>query len=94
MARLRVFGQSGQTGQTSHINRSDWSRKVCQIANWTAPLRRSRQDDRNTYIEHPIQSPDEGVTPPGRPAPRSNRSDRSRAVRPVRNAQFELGVIF
>ena len=77
------------------------SRQVCQIANWTAPLRRSRRDDRNAYIERPIWGPDEGVMPPGRPAPRSDRSDRSRAVRPVqrpvrpvRNTQSELGVVF
>ena len=73
---------------------ADRSRQVCQISNWTAPLRRSRRDDRNAYIERPIRSPDEGVMPPGRPAPRSNRSDRSRVVRPVRNAQSELGVVF
>ena len=56
------------------INRSDRSRQVCKIANWTAPLRRSRRDDRNPYIECPIWSPDEGVIPPERPAPRSDRS--------------------
>ena len=70
----------GRTGQTSPLNRSDRSIQVCQIANWTAPLRRSRRDDRNAYIERIIRSPDEGVTPPRRPAP---RSDRSREVRPV-----------
>ena len=79
------------TGQTSPLNRSDRSRQVWQIENWTAPLRRSRRDDRNAYIERLIRSPDEGVMPPRRPAPRSNRS---RAVRPVRNAQSELGVVF
>ena len=88
----------GRTGQTSPLNRSDRSRQVCQIANWTVPLRRSRRDDRNAYIERLIRSPDEGVMPPRRPAPRSDRSDRSRAVRPVqrpvRNAQSELGVVF
>jgi len=94
LARLRFSGQSGQTSQTSHMNRSDRSRQVCQIANWTAPLRRSRRDDRNTYIERPIRSSDEGVMPLGRPAARSDRSDRSRAVKPVRNAQSELGVVF
>jgi len=101
LARLRFSGQSRQTGQTSHMNRSDRSRQVCQIANWTAPLRRSRRDNRNAYIERPIRSPDEGVMPPGRPAPRSDRSDRSRAVRPVqrpvrpvRNSKSELGVVF
>ena len=45
------------------INWSDRSRQVCQIANWTAPLRRSRRDDRNAYIERPIRSPDEGCLP-------------------------------
>jgi hypothetical protein len=84
LARLRFSGQSGQIGQTSKINWSDQSRQVCQIANWTTPLRRSRQDDWNAYIERPIWSPDEEVMPPGTPAP----------VRPVRNAQFELGVVF
>ena len=91
LARLRFSGQSGQTGQTSHMNQSDRSIQVCQITNWTAPLRRSRQDDRNAYIERLIRSPDEGVMPPRRPAP---RSDRSRPVRPVRNTQSELGVVF
>ena len=88
----------GRTGQTSPLNRSDRSRQVCQIANWTAPLRRSRRDDRNAYIERLIRSPDEGVMPPRRPAPRSDRSRAvrpvQRPVRPVRNAQSELGVVF
>ena len=77
LAWFRFSGQSGQTGQTSHINRSDRSIKVCQIVNWTAPLRRSRWDDQNAYMEHPIWSPNEKVMPSGRPAPRSNRPDRS-----------------
>ena len=68
----------GRTGQTSPLNRSDRSRQVCQIANSTAPLRRSRRYDRNAYIERLIRSPDERVMPPGRPAPRPERSDRSR----------------
>ena len=78
LARWRFSGQSGQTDQTSPLNQSDRSRQVCQIANWTTTLSRSRWDDRNAYIEHPIRSLDEGVMPPGRPAPRSDRSDRSR----------------
>ena len=78
LARLRFSGQSGQTGQTSPLKRSDRSRQVCQITNWTGPLRRSHRDDRNAYIEHPIWSPDQEVMPPGRPAPRSDWSDRSR----------------
>ena len=59
----------GRTGQTSPLNWSDRSRQVCQIANWTVPLRRSRRDDRNAYMEHPIWHPDEEVMPPVRPAP-------------------------
>ena len=78
MARIIFSGQFGQTSQTCHLNQSDRSRKVCQIVNWIAPLRRSRLDDRNAYMECPIWSPDEKVMPSGRPAPRSDRSDRSR----------------
>ena len=59
----------GRTDQTSPLNRSDWSIQVCQIANWTAPLRRSHRDNRNAYIEHPIWTTDEEVMPPGRSAP-------------------------
>ena len=73
MAQLRYPGQSGQIGQTDHVHRSERSVQISQITNWTTRLHISRRDNRNTYIEHPIQSPDEGVTPPGRPAPRSNR---------------------
>ena len=76
-------------------DRSDQSRQVCQITNWTAPLRRSHRDDRNAYIERPIWSMDEGVMPPGRPAALFDRSRVVRPVqRPVRNAQSELGVVF
>ena len=75
LAHMRFAKQSGQIGQTYCVNRS---RQVCQIVNWTTPLHRSRRDDRNTYIERPIRSPDEGVMPPRRLAPRSDRSDRSR----------------
>ena len=89
LARLRFSRQFGQTGQTSHINRSDRSRQVYQIANWTTPLHRFRRGDLNAYIEHPIWTLDEKVMPPERPAPRSetgqrrpdqfgNRSDRSK----------------
>ena len=42
---LGFLDNLGKTGQTSYMNRSDRSRQVCQIANWTAPLRRSRRDD-------------------------------------------------
>ena len=77
MANTEFAGQSGRTGQTGHVNRSEWSGKLCQIVNWTSPLCISRLDDRNAYIERPIWTPDEEVMPPGRPAPRSDRSDRS-----------------
>ena len=62
---IKVSGQSGQIGQTSHINRSDRSIQVCQNANWTVPLCRTHRDDLNAYIERPIRSPDEGVMSPG-----------------------------
>ena len=78
LARFRFSEWSGQTGQTSRTNRSDRSGKVCQIVNWTTPLRRSHWDDRNAYMERSIWSPDEEVMSPGRPVPRSARSDRSR----------------
>ena len=58
-------GQSGQTGQTGHVNWSDQSERLFQITNWTAPLSRSRRDDRNAYIECPIWSPDEEIMPSG-----------------------------
>jgi hypothetical protein len=73
LAQLSFVEQSGQIGQTYHPNWSDRSRQLCQIDNWTSPLRRSRWDDRNADIEHPIWTPDEEVMPPGRPAPRSDR---------------------
>ena len=72
----------GRAGQTSPLNRSDRSRHVCQIANWTAPLRRSRRDDQNAYIESPIRSPDEGVMPSGRPAPGQTGPERSEIANP------------
>ena len=95
MARFRFSRQYGQTGQTSHINWSDRSRQVCQIGNWTAPLHRSRRDDRNAYIERPIWSLDEGDMTSGRSAPRVDRSDRFvGAVIPVsfrRKLYFGMG---
>ena len=44
------------------------------MINWTAPLSRSRRDDRNAYIERLIWSTDEEVMPSERSAPRSDRS--------------------
>ena len=76
--KSRFAGQSGRTGHTDRVNWSDRSRQLCQIVNWTSPLRISRRDNRNAYIERLIRTPDEEVMPPGRPAPRSDRSDWSR----------------
>ena len=84
LAQWRFSGQSGQTGQTSPIHWSDRSKQVCQIVNWTAPLRRSRRDDRNPYIEHPIWSPDERVMALDTGSDWSDRSGRP--VRPVQTA--------
>ena len=81
---MRFAEQSGQTGQTYCVKRSDRSRQICQIVNWTSPLHRSHRDDRIAHIERPIWTPDEEVMPPGRPAPRSDRSTGLGAVRPVR----------
>ena len=73
--KSRFARQTGRTSQTGHVNRSDRSRQLCQIVNRTSPLCRSCRDDRNAYIERPIWTPDEEVMPPGRSAPRSDRSD-------------------
>ena len=62
--KSRFARQSGQTDQTSHINRSDLSVQSCQMINWTAPLRRSCRYDWKAYMERPIWSPDEKVMPP------------------------------
>ena len=78
LAQDKICWQFGRTDQTCHTKRSDWSGQLCQIVNWTSPLRRSRRDDRNAYIEHPIWNPDEEIMPLGKPVPRSDRSDWSR----------------
>ena len=59
LANTEFAGQSGRTGQTSHVNRSDRSGQLCQIVNWTSPLRRSHRDDQNAYVEGPIWTLDE-----------------------------------
>ena len=74
MAQLRYPGQSGQIGQTDHVHRSERSGQISQITNWTTRLHISRRDNRNAYMERPIWGPDEEVMPPGRSAPRSDRS--------------------
>ena len=40
--------------QTSLLNRLDRSGQSSQNAKWTSPLHRSRRDDQNAYVEHPI----------------------------------------
>jgi hypothetical protein len=60
------------TGLTFHRNRSD---QIAQNANWTSPLCKSRRDDRNAYVERPVQSPDEGVMVLARTSPAPDRWD-------------------
>ena len=79
---LDKLGEPVRTGQTGRVNRSDLSRQLCQTVNWTLPLHRSHQDDQNACIERSIWTPDEEVMPPGRPTPRSDRSDRSETPNP------------
>ena len=45
--------------------------KVTQITHLTAPCRESLRDDQNGYLDHPIRSPDEKVTRPGKIAGRT-----------------------
>ena len=81
-----------QTGQTDMHKPVRW---LCQNANWTSPLRSSRRDDQNAYIEHLIWSLDERVMASGRLDSGSDRSDRSgRPVRPVQTVQSGFGVVF
>jgi hypothetical protein len=48
--------------------RLDRPRKVSQKVIWTPPLDSSRRVDKDPYIEHPIQSPDERDMACGRSA--------------------------
>ena len=81
-----------RTGLTGILDRSRW---FCQNADLTSPLRSSRRDDQNAYIERPIWTSDERVMAPGRIDSYPDRSDRlAGAVRPVRTAQSELEVVF
>ena len=74
-----------QTGQTDMHKPVRW---LCQNANWTSPLRSSRRDDRNAYVERLIWSSDERFMTSGRLDTGLN------PVRPVQTAQFEFGVVF
>jgi len=61
----------------------------------TSQLRSSRRDNQNAYMERLIWTSDERVMAPGRIHSDPDRSDRlTGAVRPVRTAQSELGVVF
>ena len=77
------------------IDWSDRSRWLCQNSDLTSPLRSSRRDDQNAYMERPIWTSDERVMAPGRIDSDPDWSDRlAGAVRPIRTAQSELEVIF
>jgi len=58
------------------------------MINWIVPLRRSRRDSQNAYMERPILSSDEEVIPSRRPASRYDRFIRP--VRPDCPANFDL----
>lgn len=66
----RSCSRSGSADRSP--NRSDRSDQSAQNANWTSPLRRSRRDNRNAYVKHPMWSLDERVM-----ADRSDRLGRS-----------------
>jgi len=92
LAQFRSAGQSEQTSQTGHVNRTNRFGKHCKISNWTAPLRRAHRDNRNAYIERPIWSGGGGqFMPPGRPTLGMTSPG---AVRLVQAAQSELEVVF
>ena len=63
--------------------------KVLKMQKWNSPLRGSRRDDQNAYVERPIWTPDEIDMASGSFAPRQTgqiglqeRSDWSRQFRP------------
>jgi hypothetical protein len=76
---------------TFHPHRSDRSNQSAQHAKWTS----SHRDDRNSYVERPIQSPDEGVMVLERTIPALDQSDWwGPTVWPVPAVKYELGVVF
>jgi hypothetical protein len=70
---LVIADSAALTGLNFDPHRSD---RITQNANWTSPLRRSRRDDRNSYVEHPVRSPDEGVMDLARTSPEPDWSDQ------------------
>jgi hypothetical protein len=90
-----IADSAALTGLAFHPHRLDRSYQSAQNTNWTTPLRRSRRDDRNAYVEHPVRSPDEGVMVLARTNPAPDRSDWwSPTVWPVPAVKSELGVVF
>jgi hypothetical protein len=73
---LVIADSAALTGLTFDTHRSDRSDQSSQNAKWTSPLRRSRRDDQNAYVERPVRSPDEGVMVLARTSPAPDRSDR------------------
>jgi hypothetical protein len=67
---------TAETGLTGFPNRSDRFCKHCQNANWTSPLRSSRRDDQDAYVERLFWTPDERVMTSGRFFTWENRSGR------------------
>jgi hypothetical protein len=89
-----VLDSAALTGLTFNPHQSDRSDQSTQNANWTSPLRRSRRDDQNAYVERPVQSPDEGVVVLARTSLAPDRSDWwDPTVLPVLIAKSELGVV-
>ena len=84
-----------EIGQTFCPNWSYRSGQLVQNAKWTSPLDSSHRVDQDSYVEHPIWSPDEGDMTSERSAPRANRSDRlTGAVRPVLVCRIRIQVVF
>jgi hypothetical protein len=73
---LVIVDSAALIGLTFDPHRSDRSDQSAQNSNWTSPLRISRRDDRNEYVERPVQSPDEGVMVLARTSSVPERSDR------------------
>jgi hypothetical protein len=90
-----IADSAALTGLTFHPHQSDRSNQSAQNANWTSQLRRSRRDNRNTYVERPVLSPDEGDMVLVRTSPAPDRSDRwCPTVWPMLVVKSELGVVF
>ena len=75
-------------------NRSDRSRLLCQNANWTSPLRSSRRDNRNAYVERLIWNSDERVMASGRLDTGSDWSDWSELRSPSLELYFDAEFVY